>query len=282
MARNLLKRKTRRIDEDAWEVTDFYSCPNSEVDTHKAQLWPFIPPGYSGRSAPVAQVVDHEVDFFARTNARIVAQFRTLTNEEYMARYPNKVLLSVGAASRGERVRVDRAGKVISGPDDADASGRYHWRIVEGSNIIQRPLMVLRFHGYVDGFFTGVGSFWDELGKINSNIFVNTTPTIGSKELLFLRIASRPYRFNRQIQIVDYDFLWNPGGKFGRGIEWNESTIAQKFETIVAIVDEYDVNGAKTGNTHAVRSERVLDITRLAELYEDTSFASLDSWLDWD
>jgi len=285
VARSLLRTITQRLDDKAWAVTEIYSAPYSEKATHEAALWARIPPGYSGREAPVAVQVTTDPEFFGGggTNAlkksRIVAHYRTLATEEYMLRYPSKGVVLGRSYHRGEKIIRDKDGNTIQGTDPTDSTGRTVWAIVEGSEMARRPQTAFTVHAVVAGKTTYIDQFLDKLGMINNTIMSRLGKYGASAgELLFFQISFRPTRFDKGKYIVDYGFLWT--GE--RGKTWDTVTLARKFERKAVQVPTVTYAGEEsTTNLKYTHALVPTADTHHARIYDRANFSPIDALCQW-
>ncbi len=284
MALSLFRTITRRLDDKAWAVTEIYGAPHSERVGHEAALWARIPPGYSGREAPIAVQVTTDTAFFggggtdALTKDRIVAQFRTPTVEEYMLRYPSKGVVHGRSYHRGDKIRTDKNGLTITGIDPTDTTGRTIWQIIEGSDMARRPQTAFTVHAIVKSKSIYIDQFIDKLGKLNSTIMTKLGRFGASaKELLFFQLAFQPTQFDKNKWIVDYGFLWT-GVK---GKTWDTVTLARKFTKSAVDVVLFDVDGTDTGRKKQTHSLVPTSDTRYARIYDTANLSPINALCQW-
>ncbi len=278
MPRSLLRTRTVKLDADGHGVTEIYSAPPSEWESHKASLFARIPTGYSGRSAPRAISIDRQTKALSEGYDRIIAQYRTLTNFEYCDRHPSKAYVEVLTFQRGERIITDLDGKTVQGTDPTDSTGRTVWEIVEGSDIMRRPQTVYVVKGVVRPKSIYIDAFASSIGCINDGIMARLGMWGASREeLLFFRMESQPRPYNKLKYAASYWFLWS--GQ--RGLSWNKVTKARKMERKAIKVPYLDTDGVDTGYTKDVYLLVPTTTTRYARTYKTASFIHIDSMCNW-
>ena len=288
VSRSLLRTVRRKLNTEMWAVTEIYSCPHAEQLSNEAALWIRVPSGFGGRMGPRAQQVTIDNDFFGKASDRIVAQYRTLTNDEYMERHPSKAIVSWRGAARGEATKEDRDGNTIEGVDKTDLTGKTQWVRTKGGNMIYKPQVVFRAHGCVSSKTIYLDQFADKLGMVNSTFMTRFGQYgAGVGELLFMRMAGEPVQSSGSKYWVDYDFLWT-GEKSKK---WNEMTISRRFEKHAMVRPVYNTVGVATGEKRVIyqllpveESGGALslnDTTRTATLFESANLSPINAICQW-
>jgi len=274
----IFPRESYRIGPSAWAGRRQFTCPKAETDTQVSYLWTTTYPGTSGRSAAYAAKVSANPSGHSINEAIIVVDYRTLTNDEYMERFPSKGIVYTRASSRSEAMLLDQNGNMISGVDPSDTTGKSVWKIESGPDTILRPQIVYIVHAHTSARTYYVDVFADKLGMLNSNMMTKLGQYgADAGELLFFRMEARPNPHDKVHYIVDYSFLWS--GK--KSTSWNELTVSRKWEKKVITVPVLNLAGKATGDTKQIYSLVPTNTTRTAKPFKSYNFLLIDSICQW-
>lgn len=267
-----------QLDTKMWTVVEIWSCDNSELATNEALAWTRIPAGYSGRFAPRAVEVVGTKGGMGGTRARIIAKYRTLSNDELMLRFPPKGVVYVQGAARSQRIWVDRNGNTIQGIDDSDLTGRTSWKIFDGPDTVVKPETTFRVHAVVNSKSIWVDQYVTRLGSVN-NSFMTQLGQYGASpgELLLTQMDAAPYKYNKATYFVDYYFAWT--GE--RGKTWNQITKSRRMIKVVQTLPVFDTDGVDTETTKQSPGLMPTTVTRTAQIGESFSFTFIDGICQW-
>ncbi len=203
MSQNKLKTTTMRLGTDAWGVTELWSCLNAEQAATETYLWgrtpdvPGVPGG--GRFSPHAVRVERTKNY-RQGMTHLTAQYRTLSNDEYMERYPPKGVVLGRSAIRMERIKYDKNGVLVSGIDPTDPTGRTVYKIVQGPETVRRNLMLYRIHAIVASKSIWVDQYTDKLGMVNGSWMGNLSRSFSSHGCLKNTLIHRSAPINAKMK----------------------------------------------------------------------------------
>jgi len=279
MALKRILLEERQIGDDAWQVTEMYSCLDAEIASMKASLWMRRIQGLSGKMTPLAVSVKAQKSFFAKGKAMLHAVYQTPTLDQYMARYTPKGVVYVRSYAKGQQVTTDVSGKMLNGIDPDDSTGRTVWKIVRGSAAEMRPHTVYRVHAVVNSKTMYVDAFVDKVGMVNSGMMTRLGQYgAGAGELILIAMNARPLPYNKTKYVVDYDFLWS-GDK---GVDWNDMGLSRKFEKKAVQVEQIDTDGDAVAGGEKIHVTLVPSTsTRAVSVFKSTSFDRINRLCMW-
>lgn len=270
MALKPLTYRRSRVGPGAWRVVRTYQCPQDESEGHEASLWDETPLGFtSGRQTPICQDVLRDDRVFGKRVSRITATWQTPTWEEWLLRNPNTLILSGKGHTTGEKVNEDLDGLTISGIDSSDTTGLTIWKIVSGQNIIARAKVVYVAYGIVDNRAMYIDQYTEHLGQVNASHMSKFGKHQSEGELLFSQLVFQPHPTENHRWRTWYHFLGREGG-------WNDDCEARQHDV--------EIHAVTVTGTERTRDVRVLvptTTTRTARLFEDTTFAWINSAIQW-
>jgi len=277
MGLKLLKTRDHRIGPDAYAATRIYSVPNNELAGYRSVLWRGVASGYTGWS----RYAPYPIDIATQKNeygdrGQIVVQYRTLTNNEYMERFPPRGILLTNAANRSRRVNADRTGQMIQGIDPSDPTGQTLWKIVHGTGLNYETMVTFVVRACVNSWQRYIEGMAKYIGSVNTNKMFDFDPYGKPRHLRLTGMITRPSQFDNRLTWVDYVFLgkwtaWRPAGtsnsftQFPSPTGWGGKstdrweTISQKFVVATQEVPKYDADGKDTGEKSTVRLWRPAD-----------------------
>lgn len=267
-----------RIGHRAWSGRRVFECPNTEVQAQITALWDTTYPGLTGRETAYAVRVHGPFASKDVSNSILAADYRTLTNDEYMERFASKGVVYTRGSYRSEPLILDKNGLVINGIDPTDPSGQTVWKIERGPDTKLRPQTEFVVHAHVTSRSVWVDQYADRLGMLNSTFMANIGQYgAGIGEVLFYNMKSQPNQHDKSKAIVDYAFLWS--GE--RGLKWNELTVSRKWVKRALTVPVLDDAGADTGETKKIYGSVSTSVTRTAEPFESFNFTFIDGLCNW-
>ena len=281
MAQSKLTTTTERLGTDAWGVTEIWSCLNAERATTEAYLWgrtpdvPGVPGG--GRFSPHAIRVERTKNY-RQGMTHLTAQYRTLSNDEYMERYPPKGVVLGFPGFRMENIKYDKNGVLVNGIDPTDPTGRTVYKIVRGPSSVRRPLMVYRIHAIVASKSIWIDQYTDKLGMVNSSWMGNLSRWGSNKrELVFSRLGFAPLPYDKSKFVVDYDFTWT--GQ--RGLEWNKLSISRMFMRKVVRTPVLGNDGEATSAERDLYMRVPTTTWAYAPMYAEKNFSMVNNLCNW-
>lgn len=282
MSKKLLRTNPVRLDTNAWSVEEHYLVPEASFQSEMAALWGRSPTVVgipaSGRFAPQAVAMPTNWHYYGKGLHRIIAQYRTLSTDEYMERYPSKGVVLMLPAMRMETIKYDKNGILVNGVDPTDPTGATVYKIVSGPSTVRRPLLVYRVHAIISSKSIWIDQHADKLGMINSN-FMSRLGRYGAGkgELLFTRMAAAPLQWDKSKYVVDYDFAWT--GQ--RGVVWNRLSVSRMFKRRVVEVPYVDSDGEETDVTRPIYAELPTDTWKYAPMYGEKNFGMINNLCSW-
>ena len=271
---------TERLGTDAWGVTETWICPNAERAATETYLWgrrpdvPGVPGG--GLFSPHAIRVRRQKDYHPGCTF-LTAQYRALSTDEFMERYPSKGVVLVLPAMRMENIKYDKNGVLVNGIDPTDPTGATVYKIVQGPSTVRRPLLVFRVHAIVSSKSMWIDQHADKLGMVNSN-FMSRLGRYGAGkgELLFNRMAAAPLPWDKSKYVVDYDFAWS--GQ--RGVVWNKLSVSRMFKRKVVQVSRVNSAGEDDG-FRDIYTKVPTDTWAYAPTYGEKNFTMINNLCNW-
>ena len=281
MGRSKLRTNPFQLGTNAWSVEEHYVVPAASFQSEMAALWARIPSvtgiPASGRFAPRAVGMPTAWHYYGNGKHRIIAQYRTLSNDEYMERYPPKGIVLGKSAIRMERIKYDKNGVLVNGVDPTDPTGRTVYKIVAGPETVRRNLMMYRIHAIVASKSIWIDQYTDKLGMVNSSWMGNLSRWGSNKrELLFSGLSFAPLPYDKSKFVVDYDFLWD-GQK---GVEWNKLSISRMFKWKIAQTPRINSAGEDEG-TRDIITKVPTDTWAYAPMYAEKNFSMVNNLCNW-
>lgn len=249
MALTLLEREKSVVGLNAYQVTEAYQCPNSEIDTHLAALEGASASGFTGIETPVCTRARATKRFYDAATARIEAVYTTPDWQQWMMSNPNKAKVFTSPVERNYPRTRDLDGRLLGGSDMYNnytvaigqdlatnvAEGGKHpgqfylwWKIHKGEVLTPSPVKQLTLRAVVDSTDNGAAKLMTPWSGKNKTVNGASATAIdadgGAGKLLFMGLESTPILANSALWLCSWTFLHHPDG-------WNNQCILRRHSS---------------------------------------------------